>query len=273
MSKKQKNKIQKPKDYKVVYYSDELNDDFAGTNIQAKKVTKHFNYRFHGIIWRAVSFLIYWVIAMPIVWFYEKVFLRVKFVNKKAMKKLKGKTCFMYGNHTGVIDAYTPNLLTNHRRNRIIVSPETVSIKGLKNIIQMLGAVPVPTTMSGLARFKKIIHKFHKSDHITIYPEAHIWPYYTGVRPFKDSSFHYPIQENAPVIAFFTAYTEPKGFLSKFRKANVTVYVSDPIYPDTSLPPKQAQKELRDKVYNFMADCSYKYSYYNVISYRKKESN
>lgn len=273
MSKNQKNTIQKPKDYKVVYYSDELNDDFAGTNIQAKKVTKHFNYRFHGIIWRAVSFLIYWVIAMPIVWFYEKVFLRVKFVNKKAMKKLKGKTCFMYGNHTGVIDAYTPNLLTNHRRNRIIVSPETVSIKGLKNIIQMLGAVPVPTTMSGLARFKKIIHKYHKSDHITIYPEAHIWPYYTGVRPFKDSSFHYPVQENAPVIAFFTAYTEPKGFLSKFRKANVTVYVSDPIYPDTSLPPKQAQKELRDKVYNFMADCSYKYSYYNVISYRKKESN
>lgn len=270
-----KNKVYQNKNqHKIIYYSDELNDDFAGTNIKKqKKVTKHFNYRFHGPIWRTLSFIIYWVIAQPIVWFYEKVLLQVKFVNKKAMRKLNGKPCFMYGNHTSFIDAFTPNLLTIHRRNRIIVSPDAVSIGGIKNIVQMLGAIPVPTTMSGLGKFRTVIHKYHRKDHITIYPEAHIWPYYTGVRQFKDTSFNYPIKENAPVIAFFTAYSEPKGVLSRFRKANITVYVSDPIYPNQNLSPKEAQKELRDKVYDFMMDCSMKYSYYNVVSYRKKESD
>lgn len=262
--------INKTKNHKIIYYQDALNDDFAGTNIKTKQVTKKFNYRFHGPIWRALSFVVYWVIAQPIIRFYERFLLQTKFVNKKAMKKLKGKTCFMYGNHTGFIDAFTPNILTIHRRNRIIVSADTVSIYGIKNIVQMLGAVPVPTTISGLGKFKNVIHKYHKRDHITIYPEAHIWPYYTGVRPFKDTSFNYPVQENAPVVVFFTAYSEPKGFLSKFRKANVTVYVSDPIYPDPDKPKKEAQKELRDKVYNFMLDCSIKHSNYNVIQYVKK---
>jgi len=101
---------------------------------------------------------------------------------------------------------------------------------------------------------------------ITIYPEAHSWPYYTGVRPFKDSSFMYPINTNSPVVACFTAYSEPKGLFSNKRKVNKTVYLSDPIYPDLSKPKKVAQKEVRDKVYEFMLEKS-KLSTYEYIKY------
>ena len=153
----------------------------------------------------------------------------------------------------------------------IVVSPDTVSIKGLRTIVQWLGAIPTPSDVSGMRNFKTAVMHSSESRNVTVYPEAHIWPYFTGVRDFPDTSFIYPVERNAPVIAFFTAFSEPYGFLSCFRKANMTVYVSDPIYPDPALPPREARKELRDKVYAFMKECSQKHSNYEVIQYIKTE--
>ena len=251
---------------KTVYYTDPLNDDFAGTNIQKKTVDKNFRWIHTSRLWRACSFVLYYGIAFPLVWFYERVILQMKFVNKKALKALKDTPYFLYGNHIGAIDAFTPNLLSVPRANKIIVSADTVSINGLKNIVQMLGALPVPQDVGGMKNFLKAVGHYHKKYNITIYPEAHIWPYYTGVRPFADTSFSYPVKYNAPTVAFFTAFTKPKGFLSCFRKANITVYVSDPIYPDEGLTGSAAKKNLRDKVYAFMLEQS-KHSDYEVIRY------
>lgn len=255
---------------KVVYYTDELNDDFAGTDIEKKTVDENFPYE-HSLIWRFAAWIVYYGVAMPLIWLYERVLLRMRFVNKKAMKQVKGKPCFFYGNHTGFYDAFTPNILSFPRSNKIVVSSDTVSIKGLKNLTQMLGAVPVPTGRSGMKKFLQAIERHHKRSNVTIYPEAHIWPYYTGVRAFKSTSFCYPVKYGAPTIAFFTAYTAPKGFLSCFRKANATVYVSDPIYPDEGLTGKAAQQNLRDKVYAFMLEKS-AYSDYAVIEYVKRDA-
>jgi len=254
---------------KIVYYQDEQGDDFAGTNISAKPVDKNFKYVNKNPFWRFCAFILYYLIAFPLIWLYERVFLQVKFVNKKALKQLKGKPCFLYGNHTGFIDAFTPNLLSFPKGNKIIVSPDTVSIPCMKNIVQMLGAIPVPTHRNAFKNFLTAIENYHQKSNITIYPEAHIWPYFTGVRKFKSTSFAYPVKLNAPIVIFFTAYTKPKGFLSWFRKANVTVYVSDPIYPDESLTIKQRQNDLCDRAYTFMKDKS-AFSDYQVISYVKE---
>ena len=259
------------KEKKTIYYTDSLNDDFAGNNIKTKVVDKDFKY-VHGKIWHAISFMLYYVVALPIVWFYMRVILRAKFVNKKAVKKLGKTKYFLYGNHTGIIDAYTPNVISMPRKNKIIVGPDTVSIKGLKNLTQMLGAFPIPSGLGGMKNFMNALTHYQKSYNFTIYPEAHIWPYFTGVRPFLDTSFSYPVKFNAPVVAFFTAYSKPKGFLSFLRKANVTVYVSDPFYPNPNLSLQDAKKELRDKVYNFMVEKS-AFSDYNVINYVKKEED
>ena len=260
--------INKNKSTKIIYYQDELNDDFAGMSIKKKTVDNDFKYIHKNHIWKFFSFLTYYCIAMPYAFLYEKFFLRIKFVNKKAIKQLKKQKYYLYGNHTGMaIDAFTPNLISFPPRNKIIVSPETVSIPCLKNIVQMVGAIPTPSSFDGMRNFFNAVNYYHNSCNISIYPEAHIWPYYTGVRNFKDSSFAYPLKDNSPVVVFFTAYTEPKGLFKRFRKANITIYISDPIYPNPNIPKKQAQKELRDKVFNFMKDCS-KNSTYNVITYK-----
>ena len=260
----------KKKSKKTVYYSDEHGDDFAKFDIEAKKIEKDFKYEHKNPIWNFFAFIAYYLIAFPLVWFFERVLLRIRFVNKKSSRKVGH--CFFYGNHIGFIDAFTPNLISFPRRNMIVVGPETVSIKGLKTVVQWLGALPVPSDISTLIRFKHALLKNEEKKHnITIYPEAHIWPYFTGVRDFPDTSFAYPVETNTPVIAFFTAFSEPRGFLSCFRKANITVFVSDPIYPDASLSKRDARRDLRDRVYAFMKVHSEKYSTYAAVEYIKSD--
>ena len=257
------------KDKPVFYYDDELNNDFAGTNISRKQVDEHFKFIHNNPLWKPCSFVLYYLIAWPIVWLFERVILGTRFINKKAVKQCAGHY-FMYGNHTGIIDAYTPNLISLPQRNRIIVGPDTVSIPLIRNIVQMLGAIPLPTKLSGMRKYCEAIDHYHRTSNITIFPEAHIWPYYTGVRPFTDASFSYPVQLGAPVIAFFVAYTKPTGIFKFLKKADMTVYVSDPIYPEQGLANHEARKDLRDKVYAFMLEKS-KFSDYEVIKYVKKE--
>lgn len=255
---------------KIVYYTDELNDDFAGTKINTKVVDSKFKYIHKGPVWTFFANVVYYLLVVPMAWLYLKI-LRVKYVNAKTLKTFKRKKIryFMYGNHTSFcVDAFSPNILSLPTRNKIIVGADTVSIKGIKTLVQMLGAVPTPSSMNGMRDFSKAIDYYHSRYNISIYPEAHIWPFYNGVRNFVDSSFLYPVKHNSPVIALFTAYSKPKGLFSCFRKANITVYVSDPIYPNLELGKKEAQKELRDKVYNFMKECSEKYSTHTVIEYK-----
>lgn len=257
----------KTKEKKIFYYTDELNDDFAGTNIKTKSVDGSFKFIHKGFLWRAVSFFLYYIVAFPLVLLYEKLILGVKFVNKKALKKYKGQAIFIYGNHTGFYDAFTPNLIAFPHRNMIVVGPDTVSIKGLRCIVQMLGAIPISEGLRGMKGFRECIdYHASKGAAITVFPEAHIWPYYTGVRPFPDTSFYYPVKHKAPTFAFFTAYTKPKGLLSFLRKASITVYVSDPIFPKDGLSEREMRKDIRDKAYEFMLEKS-KYSDYEAIKY------
>lgn len=262
----------KKSEKKIIYYKDELKDDFAGTKITPDVIDSNYDFVPKNAFYKILSQLLR-IVAMPIISFIAKIVYGVTIKNKKALKGLKG--CYVYGNHTGVYDAFTPNLLSfPYAKTKIIASPDSVSIKGLKNIVKMLGVIPVPTGMDGLKEFTAAVEYCHeRGENIAIYPEAHIWPYYTGVRNFPATSFRYPVKDGAPVIAFFTAYTKPRGLFWFFRKVKTVVYVSDPIYPDKTLAPKKAQIKLRNDVYDFFKDCSQKYSDFEYIRYKKLEEN
>ncbi len=263
-------KKQKPK--KIVYYSDPLNDDFAGTSIKTKQVSANFKMAHKSIVWHFFADVVYYLIAMPLIWIYERIFLRIKIVNKKNLRKFKGP-CFFYGNHTQHTDVLAINIVGFPRRTQIVASADAVSIKGIKTLVQMLGAVPVPTEISGMRNFTKALEYYHKrGNNIAIYPEAHIWPYYTGVRPFVDSSFGYAVTLDSPVVAVYTAYSKPKGLFARFRKANMTLYVSEPFFPNKELSKKEAKEDLRNRVYDWMVDCSQKYNTYEAVKYVQKDS-
>ena len=81
-----------------------------------------------------------------------------------------------------------------------------------------------------------------------IYPEAHIWPFYTGIRPFKDTSFRYPVQQKLPVFSLTNTYQKRRYS----KKPKMVTYIDGPFYADASLPVRQQKKMLRDQVYEIM---------------------
>ena len=131
----------------------------------------------------------------------------------------------------------------------------------------MLGAVPLADTINGTRQFLAALHRrLERRQAIMIYPEAHIWPYYNGIRPFPDTAFAYPVREQVPAVGVVVVYRQRK--LLRFLPPCITVVVSDPFYPDPALPPRSARRDLHRKVYTFMCDTVARRHSYAHIEYR-----
>jgi len=223
-----------------------------------------------SLLWKVASFLLYYLIAFPLLTFYIRVINRTKVVNRKSLKRIKGG-CFVYGNHTHWSDAYLPQVIAAPKRTYMIAGPDAVSIRGIRGIVMMLGAIPVPTQPRALRQFTDAIHQRHSEGAcIAIYPEAHIWPYYTGVRPFPATSFAYPAEMGGPVVAMVTRYRERKSRSGKLKMPGRTVILSDPIYAAPGLSIRETQKYLCRRVTEFMSECAGLPGNFEYVRYCRK---
>ena len=249
-----KYKIEHNLHHRIVYYKDPLNDDFAGTSINQKKVDDNFVYVHENKLWRLAGTIFYYGIAYPMLFLLVKIKRHVKVKNKSVLKKLKKSGYFIYGNHTNIYDAFIPHTqVSRFKKTYIIANPDAVSIKGVKNLVMMLGALPTPSSAQSVKNFNAAIEKrISQKRVIVIYPEAHIWPFYRGLRPFSDISFQYPVKLNAPTIAMVTTYRKPKRKFQKRRRPFIDITLSEPIYPNPELSQRENMKYIRDQVYDFM---------------------
>lgn len=252
---------------RIIYYKDELNDEFSTAKIIPRRIDENYKYE-HNIIWDICSYLLQNIISMPIKIGYEKIKFKLKYIGKEKLKPYKKQGYFIYANHTQAFaDTFIPSVANYPKRNFLIVNPANVSIKYAKTAIEMLGAIPTPDTKIAMKKFLKIIkEKINKNYSITIYPEAHIWPYYTKIRPFKDVSFKYPVELDVPVFCLTNTY---KGYGKNNNKIKIITYIDGPFFVDKSLNKKESQKDLRNKVYNCMVQRS-KSSDIEYIKYIKK---
>lgn len=255
---------------KTFYYQDELNEDFAATKtIKKKNIDKNYNYfRENNFIVKFFADFLYFLIAKPLVYLLLKLVFKFKVINKKALKKRGKKGCFIFSNHTNYLPDASLNSLIHRGRNYIIVSSQVVNIKGLEKLVQDLGAIPLGSSFDAKKNFLKCINK--KLDHnasITIYPEAHIWPYCNFVRNFPVDSFRYPISKNVPVFSTAVCYQKRKHSI----KPKIILVVNGPFYPDTTLSKDEAMQKLRDEVFNALDSATKKYSTYEYYQYIKKD--
>lgn len=253
---------------KINYYDDELNDDFATTKIE-KETLKGYKYN-HGIVWRIAAFIIYYIIALPLTRLYNVLIHGEVVKNAKVMRGHRKNGCFIYANHVmTAADAFTPSGVTFPKKAYIIVGAAAVSIPIVKEFVAILGGVPISTDFSGMKAFnEKIKSLAERKKCVYIYPEKHIWPYYTDIRPFESVSFSYPAIYDKPCFAV-TRVFKKRLFLKRPR---VVTYVDGPFFPNNDLPLTKRKKDLRDRVYSAMkgrsilSDCKY-------IEYIKRDEN
>ncbi len=253
---------------KVIYYENELEDEFSEAKIVPRKIDSNYIYLHKNSAWNLCAVFVQQVLSMPIKIAYAKCKFHVKYVGKEKLKQCRREGYFLYANHTQPFaDTFLPTLPIYPKRNFFIVNPENVSMKGMGTLVEMLGALPIPNDIGGMKHFLKAVEQRVKEGHaMTIYPEAHIWPYYTGIRPFRDVSFKYPVRLKRAAYCMTNTY---QAYGRKREKVQIVSYIDGPFYANDSLPAKQQQRELRDRIYACMCDRA-KNSNVNVIEYRKK---
>lgn len=256
---------------KIYYYTDELNDDFAEKSINPIKIDENYKYVHKNVFWKIGSFIVYRLIALPIAFVYSKCVHKLKVIGKEKLKEAKGKGYFTYQNHTQVIlDTLMPTLINFPRKAHIVAHPDNVSIPVLGGFNKMMGGFPIPSDIKTTKNFLSAMEYFLiKKNVIAVYPEAHVWPYYTKIRNFVSTSFKYPVKYKVPCFAYTTTYNKRDN-----KKPQIIVYIDGPFYADESLSAKKAEQDLRDRVYKKMVErCkNSNVEFYTYIKQEAKEN-
>lgn len=86
--------------------------------------------------------------------------------------------------------------------------------------------------------YRAVKTRIEEKNAVIIYPEGHLWPYYTGIRPFENTSFRFPVELNVPSFCMTTTYTGKQG-----KKPKITIYIDGPFYPDMTLDRKREARK------------------------------
>ena len=222
-----------------------------------------------GWLWKIFEFLFYYGIMIPVVYMLQKVYSHQKFANRKVMKQAKKEGCFIVSNHTQVqSDSYIGPLATWPKKCFIISHPHVLSVRGLRLGMQAYGVIPLGSNLSEKKAFLNCLEtRIREGKAIIVYPEAHVWPYYTKIRNFDEQSFWYIAEMKKPMFVLTNCYQKRKFF----KRPKIVTYADGPFYAKAELGRIEAAKELRDIAYETMCKRTKEYSNYEYIKYVKEE--
>jgi len=245
------------KNRQEIYYYDSFETDFLETKNQEVKLPKNFKWIKKNPIYNFLAYILYYGVLI-FAFFYAKFALHLEIVGKEKLKRQKGY--FIYSNHTLKLgDVFNPFLVNFPRKPYLICSKSNLGIPFLGKLLPMAGALPIPENIHDMIKFNKAVKKRAEKHPVVIYPEAHLWPYYTGVRPFSTSSFLFPAEQNK---SCFVAVTT-------FQKNRTTIYIDGPFKNDPKLNKHENAKRLRVEVEKVMKRLAEK----NEVEYIKYIKN
>lgn len=235
---------------KTLFYSS-FEDDFEQTQNQNFKLPDDYKWikkdplsKFLGVFTYALAIVFSSV--------YCHLFLGVRIKGKKLLKNSKKTGAFIYGNHTQPIgDVFNPALACfPYSRIYTVVSPANYALPIIGKILPYLGALPIPDTVTGMKKFTEALNERLDDGHpIVIYPEAHIWPYYTKIRPFPDTSFKFPVKAKKPSFAMTATYQKRRWR----KRPKITIYIDGPFFADETLSRKEQPRKLAEDVFKCMS--------------------
>ncbi len=129
---------------RVIYYSDELNDEFSGDSITPRRIDEHYPYIRDSLGQKLLHLFWYRIVAIPLAWLGMKLCFHHKIVGREKLRALKSSGYAVYGNHThNICDALIPTMACMPKKVSVIVHANNVSMKFLGRITPYLGALPL----------------------------------------------------------------------------------------------------------------------------------
>ena len=250
---------------KINYYKT-FEDDFVQSEDQDYVLPDDYKWIHKNILYKFFSNILY-AIAYIFGFIYCKFILKITIKNKNVIKKYKKQGFFIYGNHTQPIaDVFIPALICKGKRIYVIANSSNLKVKFIGKFLSMIGILPIPQKSSQMKEFIMAVNQRSKEKNAIItYPEAHVWPYYTKIRPFPKTAFKFAVENNAPVFCTTTTYQKRK----EGKKPKITIFVDGPFFIDEKLNKKENQEKLHSYIYNKMQERSAN-SNYEYIEYKKQ---
>ena len=212
-----------------VRYFESFEDDFFQSG-EKHRVSNDYRWIRDDIFSRFLSVVIY-TLELIFSNIYCRLFLRVSIKGAKKLREDKNSGFFLYANHSQPIgDIFNPALACFPKRIYTVVSPANFALAGIGKTLYYLGALPTADSISKIKEFNSAIEQRIRCGHpIVIYPEAHLWEYYTDIRPFCKASFKYPVKLGVRAYCMTTTYSK-----TSFRKKpKITIYIDGPFKADT----------------------------------------
>ena len=123
-------------------------------------------------------------------------------------------------------------------------------------MIRKLGGAPIPdqSFRAKTVCFKEIIDHIKNGGAFHLYPEGSMWEFYQPIRPLKDGAAYFSIKSGRPILPMAYSYRKNGFIRSKIFKsiAKFTLNIGEPIYPDLTLPLKEAEEKLTIEVHEAM---------------------
>lgn len=258
------------KNKRIRYYVDETKDDFQFTKTYFNvTVDENYQYLPKSKLFKITSFFLYYLVGLPLLWLYSFIILGVKVKGRKNLKDLKHTGYFIYSNHTHYADAWLGPVLVNFYRKRtyVIANKDAIQIPVVGKLTKALGALPVADTIKGLKNLSETVTTLtSKNKSVIIFPEAHIWHYYTKLRPFPLTSFKFPVFSKKPVVPVAVTYKKRKNFSR--LKPRMIINIGSPIFPKEEFSDRENTAYLHDEVIRFIKEKVYhleNYAYYDYI--------
>lgn len=257
---------------RIIYWSSELYDDFDEIGLSRPSLPKNYNYERNNHFANFWSGILYFGIVRPILAAFC-FFSGIKVKGKKNIKSLRHKGYFIYSNHVSISDAFKIQaLIYPFKRTNAIGYTDSLTVPIIGKAMKGLGLIPLPLK-DDVENMKKFTNSFSyflkKKERIIIFPEAHIWPYYTKIRTFRKGSFLFPAMNNAPIVPMCTVFRKP--LIGK--KPKQTILIGKPIYPLSDLSVLENKEYLYEACLSTLKALSSSVKQYEYITYIYKEKD
>lgn len=235
-------------------------DDFVESRNQDMALPPDYVWIKTGFFHRLWSGFLYGL-AVAFAYIYGGLCLGLRVERHADLRRFRDTGVVVYGNHTQPLgDVFFPARVCLPKRIYTLAAPANLGIPVIGKILPALGALPIPSGVHAMSGFLAAVNRrLEERKCVVVYPEAHVWPWYTEIRPFPTSAFSFPIDANVPCFCATSTYHRRK----RGGKPRMTIHLDGPFYPDESLPRPARKARLRDEIHACMtersklSDCRY----------------
>ncbi|MBR5329204.1 MAG: 1-acyl-sn-glycerol-3-phosphate acyltransferase [Firmicutes bacterium] len=182
---------------------------------------------------------------------YCRCILHITVENQEALKAMRFRGCFLFGNHNHIPgDGFIPIYLNGAKPADILTDADILETPYLGPLMPYIGMLPIPTNLRYINRLRSAINiNLHRAHTIVIYPEGKNIDFCPEIRPFHKTSFRFAVENNAPCYSFTTTFQPRKNGQPK-----ATVYIDGPFTVPPNISRKEQQELLMKQIHQKMTE-------------------